>query len=754
MHPLIAAFTSSFLQDPALDAAVPVTASTAEGRAHDPWWYQPGSRQSPEAFARGNGFDRFASSLSARISALAAIVGTASIEADAFVTFQAHVLDVDSKGANRHFGDAAGNVYGEGAQYLDRLVHLIGDPRLTPETRITALRELAPQLVECGNGAVVALQQSVARLDPDGRGLRGKCRTLMELTIEQVAAEVLDRRHARALWAAPGMHRHHVAGLQTRLYGALGLPWRPSNDPMAKATFPTRTIESCLQQLGSVLTPSALALTLAEDYLARCTEALRDAGACRPDAPLTIGEIDAGTLTLLHEFNVTPTHDALVRVDADAGSCVLQDDPILVGLQFLEELSKADVVHAACHEPVASWIDGSGEPVQCFVNGALSWAVQDGRPRPLIASDLPGLATLTVAPLNAAARRSLRLASTPSALAAHVDPRLLRDADTCTWLCDQFDDAGLASLLSDWHARQAWTPEQFTWIAHALAAQGRVDLFTSLPFDWPANARLAVIVRALDAKPPKLDPGGLRQVLAMTVQDQQSLLECVLLKADLPLCCRFLDALTTRARAGELEIGTWEVFTDAAMEKSGIAARLYRSTGTYCSLTRLFQHRNLQGLLMKGTSSPRQLATDLLPPVKGIFPRVIDTNDEGHVLAALLAVEVIGKYAWGGDKARGRHTLRALLEGPGRCASGALQRLHGPRTEDLFIALLAETLRAMRRLSFSREEARALLRIRPSSASAKVGEILDEVARQIDSATDDEQLPESLDDLLTYTLAR
>ncbi|WP_197507094.1 hypothetical protein [Mitsuaria sp. 7] len=630
-------------------------------------------------------------------------------------------------------------------------MHLIGDPRLTQDARVTELRDLAAQLTECGHGAVVALQHSVARLDPNRQGLRGKCRTIMERTIEQVAAEAVDRRYPKTMRATPGMHRHYVAGLQICLFRELGLPWRQPDDPLAKRTFRPWTVDHCLQQLTVVLTPPALALTLAEDYLARYAGVIRDAGTRVPDTPLTIGEIHEGTLTLLPEFNVTPGPAALVRVDGDTGACVLQNDPILMGLHFLEALSKAEVAHAACHDPVAAWINAGNEPVHCFIAGALAWVIENGTPRPLIAADLPHLARATSAPLSAAARRSISLGSTPADLAAHVLPSLLRDPDTCAWLCDRLDDRLLAPLLMAWQAWQVLTPGQLDWIAQTLAAQGRVDLFMHLPFDWPANARLDVILRALQARPPKLDADGLMRVLTCKVRDHASLLEYLLLEADTARCARLLDELTSRVRRNEIDMDALGTFSDASMERTGIAARLFGPLKTYCALTKLLQHCKLQHFVRQGTSSPRQLAVCLLPAMTGHFPRVIDTGSSSHILAASLAAEVIGKFPWEGKERRGRETLRALLEAPGGCASEALQRLLG-QPVDLFIVLLGDTLRAMRRLSFSPEEARTLLRLRTASAPAGITDILAEVARQIDDAADQERLPESLDELLAYTI--
>ncbi len=310
------------------------------------WWYDPARHGNLEAFATSPDFRHFATQfddhLWVLLTELAGRPGARQL-----MMFGERVTTVDPAGTNPAYGATAHLLYRGGAEALARIVQHVRQGQLPRETCATALEELATQLDDCAPGALSALVTTESRLGSGRLHLGGSFRTFTGRVVEQVAIEVIDQHYAQELQNAPGSHRHLVAGLQPVLLRKMGVAWRTAPDEFAPdaSRFPPSLITDALNRLLGQCHPDAVVRLMAEQYLSRFQEAMRQEDTPGPGTPKGLGErVQRCTATLMAEFGDPPPLEALLQECANTGVYGPRSDTAGIERHFVDRLGEAGLI--------------------------------------------------------------------------------------------------------------------------------------------------------------------------------------------------------------------------------------------------------------------------------------------------------------------------------------------------------------------------------------------------------------------------
>ncbi|WP_423597354.1 hypothetical protein [Roseateles sp. MS654] len=393
MQPL-AAYSPAFLDiDPstasdALASSAPPSQAIAASD-QDPS-YRPERHGSFAEFLRHADYAALKKRVNGHIDTLTALAPERSDIRRQLETFRQRFFDIGLDGRHLTYGDgdaAAPLMFSQGARLLDRIVPLLREGPLPLESRLTELEELASGLTVCVGGAVDALHTCVNRLDAGRASLAGKFRSTVERAVEQVAVEAVERWYKDVFRDAALDQRHYVTGLKPELYQALGLQWPLPEDKFAHRCD-RALIAPCVAHLQASLSPAAIAQLLADDYLARVSNAVRENSEWRqPTSARIVDAINACTTGLAAEFGAPPPLNALLHDRNDDGHYEPRTDATLVALHFLDELRNAGVL-ARPIEPrtLATWTtrpDRDLPSLRCELRtiDGLTWVEENGHRR-------------------------------------------------------------------------------------------------------------------------------------------------------------------------------------------------------------------------------------------------------------------------------------------------------------------------------------------------------------------------------------
>ncbi|ANH69375.1 hypothetical protein ABE85_20600 [Mitsuaria sp. 7] len=458
-------------------------ARQAEADASDPWRYRPHEHGSPAAFALHPDFQRFREHVAALTRELSAVDKDSPSTAASLQTFRDHVTTVDGSGYNRFFGENAEEIYGKGAEDLERLVQLIRDPQVDRGQARAEIRELSSRLALCSTAVTEELPASLRRLSPPPRTLPAKWHDAQVNLVRHSAAETLR------LSALKTTNRHAVNALLPVLYKDVGLPDQLPDDPFVLKDLPKSVVEEARRRLEEDLRPSSVALRIADDYLMRLSASVNGPDAAASSSPLlTLERMEEAVQALAAEFGSKPPTSAAFRVDPATGDCVVATDATLVAVHFLR-CWRRDSASRRRDKP--SRMPPVARPVKgpAFMTaGCLAWAETHGECRLLELDDLPALKPDD---LPGAALLSVIRNSAPDDLWTRLPAEWMRDKATFDALLDRIDDTALRACFERWQS--ASTPlskDQQVLLMEAVLGRGRgAALFEGETLAWQRLTR-------------------------------------------------------------------------------------------------------------------------------------------------------------------------------------------------------------------------------------------------------------------------
>lgn len=468
-------YSSAFLAEPPLD---PQAAAAAATPADPDVAYSPDRHGTPAAFTRHPDFGPFRARVERDLDTLAAFADGMAPVVEDLALLRSKLFNLDASGRHRDYGDSESlTMFGPVAQGLSKLASLIADERLSLKSRSLELRQLAPQLTVCSGGVIEALDNCLGRLAPERNGLPGLFKSSIEQIIEQAAVDTVEIEFGPELSEAQLDQRHYVAGLKRRLYDALDLKWKLPVDPFARKRFPQALVQRCAKSVAPMLAPVAVVRLLADDFLQRFSDALRE----KLGPP--IDEQTDGTLPfpaesqlrdclapLETQFGTAPPRDALLREHGD-NRCACLTDATLIALYFLDRLDEAQVLPRPARDTVATWVEAPidgllGLRCRIRTSGDLVWAEENDKPRPLKLADLERVPRRCLSPSMVTTAISN---SAPSELLADFAPHWLLDRDVGDRLRGRLDWEGVGQLMARWRAQATCPDDVEHWWAQAQA---------------------------------------------------------------------------------------------------------------------------------------------------------------------------------------------------------------------------------------------------------------------------------------------
>lgn len=470
-------YSANFLDEALTVDTEPAAPARADAASDGDWTYNPLRHGAFEAFFRHADYPRFRERVERTIDDLIAFAragdmrGTVThLEALRNKLFDigvdGHPLSVKPHEVIKSYGPLV--------DYLDRLVPLFHDETTPLESRRTELQRLAPELPVCPNGAINAVQSSMIQLELKRSGLDGKFRATVEQIVEQAATDAVEIKYQRDFHLAQLDQRHYVAGLKPKLYRELGLRWQLPADDSAHHRHSDAFVRRVAASLTEAISPGAVARVMAEDYLARFTDRMketlrrRDTAACPTD-----GDFEDCTAPLSVEFGPAPPRDGLLRQHPDGIGWDYLTDPTLVAVHLLDSLRDAGLLQQG-REPctVARWTTADMPPLRCELQSVdgLAWVTENGHRRPLEAEDLRqvGVPAALSAPMVLAAVAN----SPPDTVATLAEPGWLLNREVGDRLLGRVGQGGVAALVAARRAAGTWSEELDAWWDDVQEAHG------------------------------------------------------------------------------------------------------------------------------------------------------------------------------------------------------------------------------------------------------------------------------------------
>ena len=176
----------------------------------------------------------------------------------------------DSQG--RFFGPHLPQVYGAAKRLFHEFDDMLGNSRIPPEQRLTAIRNLAEPAEVCSGGLMTELEEAVARLKRFNRGLKSAAHQWKINMMNELILQHIKTNHLYP----PIAEVHYVNVYYNHLAEEMGVA--PRQDEYVQSYKPlvsAQQLESCRQHVLSKLRPSLLAATLADEYRPRLEKLLR-----------------------------------------------------------------------------------------------------------------------------------------------------------------------------------------------------------------------------------------------------------------------------------------------------------------------------------------------------------------------------------------------------------------------------------------------------------------------------------------------
>ncbi|KWN99602.1 hypothetical protein WM25_23175 [Burkholderia ubonensis] len=313
-------------------------------------------------------------------------------------TFKERLFNLEQN----YYSDSRVAFYVEGKRAFDQLHRLLQNDDIRPDLRLSAVRNVAGELGVCGPGMIPKLITEVGRLCHTNGGLLAASWQRKHDIIEQLITDFVreHRKYSR------GYEVHEVVAFKN--YGAdrLGISVPSAPDPFAPRDVAPEQLEACMTAVEDYMSPSRLALVMADDYLQAYLDRLSDETKIAPDQ-LTRGVAfnDAFVDTanrIVRELASTYGTDTVKECSAsiltfdetaDGGEVVrVLTDPTPLARDILRAQHEAGLVGADYQDGnlVLGWNEpGTGLKVEIRHNDeTLVWATMGGQVEPLTAAHL------------------------------------------------------------------------------------------------------------------------------------------------------------------------------------------------------------------------------------------------------------------------------------------------------------------------------------------------------------------------------
>ncbi|KWC24489.1 hypothetical protein WL48_31035 [Burkholderia ubonensis] len=423
-----------------------------------------------------------------------------------------------------YYSDARVAFYGEGKRAFDLLYRLLQNDDIAPHLRTSAMLNVVKELGVCGPGMIVKIITEVNRLCNGNGGLLAASWQLKHDIIEQLITNYV-REHCRY---RPSNEVHVVWAFM--IHGAERLGISPPSDRFAPKAVDPAQLEECMKLVGDFVSPSRLALEMADRYLqiylARLTEETKIA-----PVQLTRGvEYDDVIVETANRIvrELAPTYGADTVKECSSSILVFDDtggneivrvptDPTLLARDILRAQHEAGLVDAGYKEDelVLSWSDvDTGLTFEIRHNDeSLVWATVAGQVESLAVEHLTQFskqeleALQTQRPkLMAALARVMFEREEPAEALTTLPPQWLAPEYCPRFLSKLNNEQAIAYLKAN---GSALTREQHHAFATALVEQQRLPLLdhSDQAYDYVADhvvkftpqQRLTLARHALDA---------------------------------------------------------------------------------------------------------------------------------------------------------------------------------------------------------------------------------------------------------------
>ncbi|MGC3030402.1 hypothetical protein ACPUER_35700 [Burkholderia sp. DN3021] len=380
--------------------------------------------------------------------------------------------------------------YGEGKRVFDLLHRLLQNDDIDLHLRTSAVRNVAGELGVCGPGMITKLITEIDRLCNTNCGLLAASWQLKHDIIEQCISDYVCKHRIYG----PGNEVHEVSAFMN--YGAERLGISSPPDPFAPRDVAPEQLEACMKVVEDYVSPSRLALAMADRYQQIYLDRLSEETKIAPDQLICGVEYDDAIVKTANRLarELASTYGADTVKEGSASILVFDDaggneivrvptDPTLLARDILRAQHEAGLVEAVYKEGelVLDWNEpGTGLKVEIRHNDeSLVWTTVGGLVEPLTVAHLtqfskPELETRQAQqPKLTAALRHAVLEHEPAEALMNLPPQWLPPESCAPFLSKLSDDQAIAYLKAN---GSDLTPKQQRAFATAVGNQQRLPL--------------------------------------------------------------------------------------------------------------------------------------------------------------------------------------------------------------------------------------------------------------------------------------
>ncbi|OXJ22447.1 hypothetical protein CFB82_40865 [Burkholderia sp. HI2714] len=473
--------------------------------------YSPDKHHTVRDFEASDAYKQFRQEMSATLDHLKEFAAKhVPYEAEDIKTcvdrFQDRLFNLE----RNYYSDARVAFYAEGKRAFDLLHRLLQNDDIELSLRTSAMRNVAGELGVCGPGLITKLITEVNRLCNTNGGLLSASWQLKHDIIEQCITDYV-RKHRTY---RPGNEVHEVSAFKN--YGAERLGISAPSDPFAPRDVKPEQLEACIKLVEDYVSPSRLALVMAERYQQIYVDRLSDETEIARDQ-LTRGvEYDNDVIVetanrIVRELASTYGADTVKESSAsilefdDAGDnpvIRVPTDPALLARDILRAQHEAGLVDASYKEGelILGWNEpGTGLKVEIRHNDELLvWATVGGQVEPLTVAHLAQFPKRELEKLQAqqpkltAALRCAVIDHAPAEALMNLPPQWLALESCAPFLSKLNDEQAIAYLKAN---SSDLTLGQQRKFATVVAGQQRLPLLDHVG-SWCAGASTAQFAMA------------------------------------------------------------------------------------------------------------------------------------------------------------------------------------------------------------------------------------------------------------------
>ncbi|WP_136417433.1 ankyrin repeat domain-containing protein [Herbaspirillum sp. ST 5-3] len=312
---------------------------------------------------------------------------------DNFAELKHHLSDLHLDFFSQHKSD----VYGTVKEMFHKLEELLQQEEIPLAKRMEVIQEMAPKMAVCAGGIVKGVQDAITSLITSTAGIEG---AVQHTKIKMSEAFILDHvRHTHRY--LPGNEVHFANAYFNYLAEEMGVPVRP--DPfttIAESEISDAQFEACKQNVRAKLTPTSLALAMAEDYSSKIRDAIAAkiddvsepiADALYPAVRAQIEDLQMASLN--RAFGEVPM-DRYLLLQPDTYQYKMAQQPTLIARHFMAQLRKKDMVN---HDDAIQLNPDGDQAGKIMQLGELFWVDKDGSCDELDAQALARLSPQAIA---------------------------------------------------------------------------------------------------------------------------------------------------------------------------------------------------------------------------------------------------------------------------------------------------------------------------------------------------------------------